>query len=112
MNGFLMNDLVAPTSCIVFIMNLFEWIDILMVLLIIVSAIRNRKALITRRKMLIFLTFSFIRKRRDSEYWTSFTKGYPRMYFSIFATLSGLVYCCLLYTSDAADEEDSVDLGG
>ena len=21
-------------------------------------------------------------------------------------------YCCLLYTSDAADEEDSVDLGG
>ena len=23
-----------------------------------------------------------------------------------------LVKCCLLYTSDAADEEDSVDLGG
>src|SRR5665648_494809 len=25
---------------------------------------------------------------------------------------SNLSYCCLLYTSDAADEEDSVDLGG
>ena len=24
----------------------------------------------------------------------------------------GLIYTCLLYTSDAADEEDSVDLGG
>src|SRR5665648_156896 len=23
-----------------------------------------------------------------------------------------ILYCCLLYTSDAADEEDSVDLGG
>eukprot|EP00658_Telonema_sp_P-2_P067249 TRINITY_DN56186_c0_g1_i1.p1 TRINITY_DN56186_c0_g1~~TRINITY_DN56186_c0_g1_i1.p1 ORF type:complete len:119 (+),score=20.78 TRINITY_DN56186_c0_g1_i1:322-678(+) len=23
-----------------------------------------------------------------------------------------IFYCCLLYTSDAADEEDSVDLGG
>ena len=23
-----------------------------------------------------------------------------------------VVKCCLLYTSDAADEEDSVDLGG
>ena len=23
-----------------------------------------------------------------------------------------IVYSCLLYTSDAADEEDSVDLGG
>src|SRR5664280_12775 len=25
---------------------------------------------------------------------------------------NGLAYTCLLYTSDAADEEDSVDLGG
>ena len=25
---------------------------------------------------------------------------------------SGIPYTCLLYTSDAADEEDSVDLGG
>src|SRR5664280_3053743 len=25
---------------------------------------------------------------------------------------SGVFQCCLLYTSDAADEEDSVDLGG
>ncbi|CZS11544.1 hypothetical protein CDFC105_93852 [Clostridioides difficile] len=25
---------------------------------------------------------------------------------------TGQIYICLLYTSDAADEEDSVDLGG
>ena len=25
---------------------------------------------------------------------------------------TGMLYTCLLYTSDAADEEDSVDLGG
>eukprot|EP00656_Telonema_subtile_P056261 TRINITY_DN894_c0_g1_i1.p1 TRINITY_DN894_c0_g1~~TRINITY_DN894_c0_g1_i1.p1 ORF type:complete len:139 (+),score=33.01 TRINITY_DN894_c0_g1_i1:248-664(+) len=29
-----------------------------------------------------------------------------------FRYVSGNVYTCLLYTSDAADEEDSVDLGG
>src|SRR5674536_220210 len=29
-----------------------------------------------------------------------------------FEGYSGLLYSCLLYTSDAADEEDSVDLGG
>ena len=28
------------------------------------------------------------------------------------AYCSGLLYCCLLYTSDAADERSSVDLGG
>src|SRR5664279_2138440 len=28
------------------------------------------------------------------------------------APCAGLPYTCLLYTSDAADEEDSVDLGG
>src|SRR5664279_6623172 len=28
------------------------------------------------------------------------------------ADSSGIIYTCLLYTSDAADEEDSVDLGG
>ncbi|GAB5803844.1 hypothetical protein JMUB7513_28010 [Staphylococcus aureus] len=27
-------------------------------------------------------------------------------------TLAAYYYACLLYTSDAADEEDSVDLGG
>src|SRR5665648_533908 len=31
---------------------------------------------------------------------------------SLAATLTILSYICLLYTSDAADEEDSVDLGG
>ena len=29
-----------------------------------------------------------------------------------FLTKPPLYHCCLLYTSDAADEEDSVDLGG
>src|SRR5664280_717380 len=34
-------------------------------------------------------------------------------FFFFSCTYSVIVnYCCLLYTSDAADEEDSVDLGG
>src|SRR5665648_1304836 len=32
--------------------------------------------------------------------------------FSLRGDLNGYYYTCLLYTSDAADEEDSVDLGG
>src|SRR5664280_3742892 len=30
----------------------------------------------------------------------------------LFRSLIAMLYICLLYTSDAADEEDSVDLGG
>src|SRR5665648_757175 len=30
----------------------------------------------------------------------------------IFGAIGGMIVPCLLYTSDAADEEDSVDLGG
>ena len=29
-----------------------------------------------------------------------------------FPAVAGMYYCCLLYTSDAADERSSVDLGG
>ena len=32
--------------------------------------------------------------------------------YSFYAAYTRLYTCCLLYTSDAADEEDSVDLGG
>ena len=31
---------------------------------------------------------------------------------TVFHTSADTTFCCLLYTSDAADEEDSVDLGG
>ena len=35
------------------------------------------------------------------------------MKFSVYGkSVEGCHRCCLLYTSDAADEEDSVDLGG
>ena len=30
----------------------------------------------------------------------------------LISKIEGIVKACLLYTSDAADEEDSVDLGG
>eukprot|EP00658_Telonema_sp_P-2_P024183 TRINITY_DN1970_c0_g1_i11.p1 TRINITY_DN1970_c0_g1~~TRINITY_DN1970_c0_g1_i11.p1 ORF type:complete len:148 (-),score=55.67 TRINITY_DN1970_c0_g1_i11:106-549(-) len=41
--------------------------------------------------------------------------GYLPQYFAVGVINQGLpsmIYGCLLYTSDAADEEDSVDLGG
>ena len=41
--------------------------------------------------------------------------GYPvvlRPAYTMGGTGGGLVYNCLLYTSDAADERSSVDLGG
>src|SRR5664279_4441973 len=36
----------------------------------------------------------------------------PRLYDRPVVTWGFSINCCLLYTSDAADEEDSVDLGG
>ena len=44
--------------------------------------------------------------------WSTFTDN---LHFGDFSMGSGLLtfsISCLLYTSDAADEEDSVDLGG
>src|SRR5665648_1280124 len=42
---------------------------------------------------------------------SSFGSEFNFLSFSI-SMLHGLLQICLLYTSDAADEEDSVDLGG
>src|SRR5674536_213344 len=50
-------------------------------------------------------TLGNIAKNSISDYFR-FTKAYPK------AEISAKINTCLLYTSDAADEEDSVDLGG
>ena len=39
---------------------------------------------------------------------TRMNKNTPKQFIEV----SGIPIICLLYTSDAADEEDSVDLGG
>ncbi|OPZ52140.1 MAG: hypothetical protein BWY89_01981 [Bacteroidetes bacterium ADurb.BinA012] len=65
-NGFRINDLFAPISCIVFIRNLFEYIERRIVLFMIVRAIRNSRKLITSRKTLILRKLSLIRFRKDS----------------------------------------------
>src|SRR5674536_156249 len=38
--------------------------------------------------------------------------GTPGFCIAIHGEVNALLFACLLYTSDAADEEDSVDLGG
>src|SRR5665648_1246867 len=42
----------------------------------------------------------------------SLCKSSLKIFFKDIKVLFDKVYSCLLYTSDAADEEDSVDLGG
>ena len=49
----------------------------------------------------------------EKELYLMAQKAVRDMHFSeIYHPDTGALYGCLLYTSDAADEEDSVDLGG
>src|SRR5664280_3528155 len=54
------------------------------------------------------LCFEFLLGQVHYDSWSGVTDGF---WFSARYS-SSFPYCCLLYTSDAADEEDSVDLGG
>src|SRR5664279_2820354 len=47
--------------------------------------------------------------RKEKSRWSGRSGTQP---YRLIVILRGIAICCLLYTSDAADEEDSVDLGG
>ena len=64
-NGFLMNDRVAPTNWAVRINSRFEKMDKRTVLLIKLTAIIKRNAVITNATELIFRMFSLINETND-----------------------------------------------
>src|SRR5664279_1116649 len=73
------------------------------------AAERRRECNRSRRSMDIVLSVGFrvvaiVRGARGK--WS------PRAFLPLREDRCRDLYCCLLYTSDAADEEDSVDLGG
>ena len=62
MNGLFIKNLVAPTSCIVLIVILWEYTDSLIVLFIRIIDKKMKKIARYKTQSFIFLKFSFIKK--------------------------------------------------
>src|SRR5665648_1270004 len=76
--------------------------------------IRNAEKLILNEEEIIEFNKKSFRKMKSKGYeeWLYDLETYPETITGEELLNTMKTYSCLLYTSDAADEEDSVDLGG